>query len=138
MCGAGGVMLPSKIQPILFSFNGIRRAVAKDGSGHIMDRDGNPNVFNLNSNGDQLKLNGNHAKPENRWNADNKFVFRFRKTFLFPALYRAVFLFRVIQTIFPATKHTADFIQFLHYFFKFIVRNKLGFPSDRNKIFERI
>ena len=50
-----------------------------DGTAYIIDRDGNPNVFNLNRNDDDLWLNTNNAKPANRWNADNKFVFRTRK-----------------------------------------------------------
>jgi hypothetical protein len=36
-------------------------------------------VFNLNSDEGRLKLNGNNAKPGNKWNADNKFVFLLRK-----------------------------------------------------------
>lgn len=49
----------------------------------ILDRDGNPNVFNLNSDDDELRLNGNNAKPDNRWNADDSFVFCLRKSSLF-------------------------------------------------------
>jgi Tol biopolymer transport system component len=67
----------------------------KDGIAYITDRNGNPNVFNLNWNGEQLKLNGNNAKPSKKWNSDNKFVFRFRKSILFPRLHIAVFLFRI-------------------------------------------
>jgi hypothetical protein len=44
---------------------------------HISDSDGNPNVFNVNRNDDgKLKLNNNNAKPDNRWNDNNEFVFR--------------------------------------------------------------
>jgi len=50
----------------------------KDGPAYITDRNDNPNVFNLSTNGEQLELNGNNAKPSNRWNTDNKFVFRVR------------------------------------------------------------
>lgn len=55
-----------------------------DGTIYVTDKGGNPNVFNLNRNGDELWLNGNNAKPSNRWNANNKFVFRTRKSILFP------------------------------------------------------
>jgi hypothetical protein len=58
----------------------------------ITDRNGDLNVFNLNWNGDELKLNGNNAEPENRWNPDNKFVFRFRKSILF-RVYKSRFFF---------------------------------------------
>ena len=64
----------------------------KDGIAYITDRNDYPNVFNLNTNGEQLGINGNNAKPENRWNADNKFVFRFRKSILFRVSQIAVFL----------------------------------------------
>lgn len=56
------------------------------------DRDGNPNVFNLNRDEDELKLNANNAKSENRWNPNNQFVFRLRKYFL-SALTRRGFSF---------------------------------------------
>ena len=64
----------------------------KDDLARNTDRNGNPNVFNLNWNGEQLKLNGNNAKPAKQWNGNNKFVFRFRKYFLFPRSQIAVFL----------------------------------------------
>jgi Tol biopolymer transport system component len=47
------------------------------------DRDGNPNVFNLNANGSELKLNGNNARPDKRWNSDHHFVFLSRKLLIF-------------------------------------------------------
>lgn len=40
------------------------------------DANGNPNVFYLNANGAKLKLNANNARPDNRWNGNNRFVFR--------------------------------------------------------------
>lgn len=73
----------------LFSYGGT------DGTTYTTDRDGNPNVFNMNRNADGVWLNTNNAKPSNRWNAENKFVFRTRNYFLFRALYGAVFLFRI-------------------------------------------
>ena len=71
-----------------------------DGVAHKTDSDGNPNVFNLNENGDQLKFNGNNAKPDNKWNSDNKFVFRFRKSFLFRAYNVRFFFFKLFRLFF--------------------------------------
>jgi len=56
-----------------------------DGVLYKTDRDGNPNVFNLERNEDGMWLNDNWAKPDNRWNPDNAFVFRLSKCF-FPCL----------------------------------------------------
>ena len=50
-----------------------------DGTTYITDRDDNPNVFNLNADDARLKLNTNNAKPTNRWNHNNRFVFLSRK-----------------------------------------------------------
>jgi len=44
----------------------------------ISDRYGKPNVFHLNSNNAELELSGYYAPSDSRWNAGNKFVFRFR------------------------------------------------------------
>lgn len=46
------------------------------------DRNGNPNVFNVEHNDSGLWLDNNWAKPDNRWNADNKIVFSLRKYYL--------------------------------------------------------
>ncbi len=64
-----------------------------DGTLYKTDRDGNPNVFNMNRNADGLWLNTNNAKPSNRWNSNNEFVFRLRKYILFRAIKRG-FSFR--------------------------------------------
>ncbi|MFA6973914.1 MAG: hypothetical protein WC238_04235 [Parcubacteria group bacterium] len=45
----------------------------------ITDRNGYPAVFNLRTDGGQLALLGYDAKPDRRWDAAHKFVFRFRK-----------------------------------------------------------
>jgi hypothetical protein len=90
-----------------------------DGAVYITDRDGNLNVFNLNSEGDKLKLNTNNARPDNRWNSNNQFLFCSRKLVLFLArltLSCRVFLFWVFQTFPPTAKHSAYFFQFLAYF----------------------
>ena len=52
--------------------------------------DGYPNVFNANRNGDDLWLNENDANPSNRWNADNRFLFR-RKSLYFSAFSGVLF-----------------------------------------------
>ena len=39
----------------------------------------NSNVFNVERNDDGSWLNNNWAKPTNKWNADDEFVFRLRK-----------------------------------------------------------
>lgn len=59
---------------------------------HEADRDGNPNVFNVERNEDGLWLNNNWAKPTNKWNPDNEFVFCFRK-YVLPALTKCGFSF---------------------------------------------
>jgi hypothetical protein len=112
-CGAGGVSLPNKIQPILFRFFADQAGSGIDGAAYINDSDGNPNVFNVNRNGDGKSwLNDNWAKPDNRWNSNNEFVFRLRKCFLPAASKVAVFLFQIFQTIFPTAEHLADFLKF--------------------------
>ena len=59
-----------------------------DGILYITDRDGYPNVFNLDRDDVKLNLNANDAKPSNRWNADNEFVFfRSRKSLLFSPVF---------------------------------------------------
>ena len=45
----------------------------------IVDRYGDPSVFDLFTNCDQLALYGVSASPSTRWRADGRFVFRFRK-----------------------------------------------------------
>ncbi len=52
-----------------------------DGTSYIADRDGNPNVFNVNRNDDGLWLNNDWGRHDNRWNADNEFVFSLRNYF---------------------------------------------------------
>ena len=65
-----------------------------DGISYKTDRDGNPNVFNLNGNDDALWLDGNNwAKPDNRWNADNRFVFVARNFLHFSPAFAGEFCF---------------------------------------------
>lgn len=109
----------------------IRSAVAQVARYSKTDRDGDPNVFNLNSNGDQLELNGNNARFDNKWNSGNRFVFRSRKSFLFPRLSEiAVFSFEIIQTVFPSTKHFSYFIQIERDFFILLIGNKFSLPGN--------
>lgn len=61
-----------------------------DGISYETDRDGEPNVFNLNRNNADLWLDGNNwAKPDNRWNADNRFVFISRNSLHFSPVFMA-------------------------------------------------
>ncbi len=84
---------------------------------HVTDRDGNPNVFNLNEDEDELKLNANNAHADNKWNSDNQFVFRHRKSFLSRVLLEgAVFLFWVIQTLLPTAEHLAALVKLFRHF----------------------
>lgn len=111
-----------------------------DGVAHTADRDGNPNVFNLNRNDDDLWLNDNNAKPSNRWDADNQFVFRSRKSLLFrpSILCRAVFLFTGFDILLPATKHPAAFLKLFSENPVFFMRYELQFPYYVHEKFERI
>ena len=77
-------MITRNIQPDAFSSRDYMGS-GTDGAAHTTDRDGNPNVLSLDEGEGKLKLNANNAKPLNRWNADNRFVFRVRKSFLFRA-----------------------------------------------------
>jgi hypothetical protein len=46
----------------------------------ITDRGGNPDVFHLSGGGGELYLGADGARPVDRWDADNRMVFRHRKT----------------------------------------------------------
>lgn len=48
----------------------------------ITGRDGDPGVFSLNRYEAELRLHGSGAEPEDRWGADDQFVFRLRKRIL--------------------------------------------------------
>ena len=109
-----------------------------DGASHETDSDGNPNVFKLERNDDGLWLNNNWAKPDNEWNPDNKFVFRFRNCFLSAALQVAVFLFRVIKIFLPTTEHLADFLELYGDILAVLVGNDFSFPRYGNKKFKGI
>jgi hypothetical protein len=45
----------------------------------ITDRRGYPDVFRLDTGGERLEIYGEVAEPSDRWNAEDGFVFRFRK-----------------------------------------------------------
>ena len=93
-----------------------------DGSYTFTDSDGNPNVFNLERNEDGLWLNNNWTNPDNRWNPDNEFFFRFRYYF-FPRLNDAVFILRTFQFFLPTAEHPANFLQFYRQFLALAVGN---------------
>lgn len=106
--------------------------------GAITDSDGNPNVFNVNRNDDGKSwLNDNWAKSDNKWNSDNEIVFHLRN-FFFSALQVAVFLFWIIQTIFPTSKHFTNLSQLKSDFLILFMRNKFCLPSDGNDKFKSI
>lgn len=110
------------------------------------DRDGDPNVFNLNRDEAQLKLNANNAKPSNRWNSDNQFVFRLRTSFFFrtfvpglPSMLQgAVFLFWIFEALFPAPKYSANFFEFVTDVGILRMTDKLAFPCGMNEEFQCI
>lgn len=84
--------MPDNIQPYLLQY--LRQIGSGiEGTLHI-STDGEPRLFNLYSNGDKLELNNNWDDPDNVWNADNRFVFSLRKSFIFhQRTYPLVFLF---------------------------------------------
>lgn len=77
------ITITNQIQPREYSKGG-----GLEGTRHITDSDGNPNVFNVNRNDDGKPwLNTNWTKPDNEWNLDNELVFRLRNRVYFsPAL----------------------------------------------------
>lgn len=84
------IMMRNKIQPRDRRKNGgpdsMGGIVVTGGALYITDSNGNPNVFNVKRNSDGSWLNANNANPDNRWNADNQFVFVSRYSFLSPLL----------------------------------------------------
>ena len=71
--------MPNSIQSGEYSTDG-----GTEGTAYIPDSDDNPNVFNVerNDNG-KLWLNNDWANPDNRWNLDNRIVFRLRNSLHF-------------------------------------------------------
>lgn len=72
---------------IRYSFEIVQASRGSDTGGisHTIASDGNAMVFKLNRNGSELWLNDNYANPQNRWNLDNRIVFRLRNSLHFPA-----------------------------------------------------
>lgn len=101
------------------------------------DSDGNPNVFNVERNDDGSWLNNNWAKPTNKWNANNEFVFRLRKCCI-PRLHGAVFALRIFQILLPSTKHFPDLIELFRNVLALLIGDKSSFPSGRNEKLERV
>ena len=73
------------------------------------DSDGNLKVFKLNHNDDGMWLNGNYANPDNTWNPDNSFLFRFCNLLYFtgPVLFKRDLRYKLSV---PTTKHFSDFV----------------------------
>jgi hypothetical protein len=62
---------------------------------YTTDSDGNPNVFNVKRNDDGKRwLNSNWANPDNRWNLDNRIVFRLRNYVYFSSILSEEFCLR--------------------------------------------
>jgi len=51
------------------------RGSGTGGALHVTDSDGDLNVFEVEHNSDGRWLNSNNSKPDNVWNADNRWVF---------------------------------------------------------------
>lgn len=94
-----------------------------DGAPYNSDRNGNPNVFNLERNEDGLWLNNNIANSDNRWDPDNGLVFCLRNSFLSALEIGEVFLFRIVEAVFPAAQHLADFLQLYGHILAVLVGN---------------
>lgn len=82
-----------------------------DGTPRATDSDGNPNVFNVERNEDGLWLNDNWAKPDNRWNPKNSFLFRLRPCFLSVISHVTVFLHGIPEALLPTPEHLPCFIE---------------------------
>lgn len=91
-----------------------------DGTAYNTDRNDNPNVFNLNADGAKLKLNANNAKPDNRWNSDNQFVFLFRKCILFRAFIERGFSFPDFLGFFSSHLEFVRLLQALEQFLRIV------------------
>jgi len=79
-----------------------------DGATHNPDSDDNPNVFDVKRNDDgTLWLNNDWTNPDNRWNLDNRIVFRLRYSLRFSSvnylLWRGSFAFSAARSIRPAS-----------------------------------
>jgi hypothetical protein len=80
--------MPNTIQPQEYS-----KGSGTDGILYITDSDGNLNVFNVKRNDDGKQwLNGNNGKPDNFWNADNRWVFLRRKSLISLLLWQGSFV----------------------------------------------
>ena len=60
---------------------------------YITDSDGDLNVFNVKRNDDGTQwLNGNNGRPDNVWNADNRWVFLRRNSLISLLLWQGSFV----------------------------------------------
>mgnify|MGYP001564003627 CR=1 FL=1 len=71
-----------------------------DGTLHITDSDGNPNLFNVNRDDDELWLNNDDGRLDNRWNGNNRFVFLRRKSLHFSSISVEEFCFIIMIIIY--------------------------------------
>ena len=72
------ITITDSIHPREYSKGGV-----PDGILHETDSDGDLNVFNVERDGDDFWLNTNNGHPDNRWNADTRWVFVRRNSFHF-------------------------------------------------------
>ena len=93
-----------------------------DGAPCKTDPDGNPNVFNVERNDDGSWLNNNFAKPDNKWNPKNKFVFRLRNCFFSAVFFEGTAVFLLVEIIPPTSKNFTDLFQFEGNIFKLFMR----------------
>ena len=84
-----------------------------DGTSHATDSDGDLNVFNVERNDDGSQwLNSNYDNPDNVWNADNRWVFLRRNSFISLLLGRRVLFILNLLKMFcklsvPSTEHSS-------------------------------
>jgi hypothetical protein len=104
-----------------------------DGTPCETDSDGNPNVFNVERNDDGSWLNNNWAKPDKKWNPNNKFVFRLRNCFFSVVLLKSAAVFLPVEIIPPTSKNFPNLLQLESDFLKLLVRQNLPFPCNRDQ-----
>jgi hypothetical protein len=131
-------LCPAEVGPQLrLSYSGTEWMYI--GMKQITGRVGYPSVFSLFEVVGSLKLLAYYAKPVVEWSSALQFVFRHRKSFLSRVLLEgAVFLFRIIQALLPATEHLADLIELLRHLGVMLIRDELRLPRDMHQILKSI
>lgn len=99
------IMMRNTIQ--LWDWHESSKSGGTDGTLHITDSDGNPNLFKVDRNDDKLWLNDNDGRLDNRWNGNNRFVFLRRKSFHFSLVSTREFCLVIITMIISNTLNIA-------------------------------